>query len=73
MREFVGYWRHTREMRATTRLPIALGLFHLLPASAARFGAGGPSERYEATAREGFQNSDSAWKAGHSQGEAEKA
>lgn len=29
--QVVGTWRHTAEMRATTRLPIALGYFGLLP------------------------------------------
>jgi len=29
--EYVGTWAHTAEMRATTKLPIALRLFHLLP------------------------------------------
>ena len=37
--QFVGTWAHTAEMRASTRLPIALGLFHLLPPWAARYGA----------------------------------
>jgi poly(3-hydroxybutyrate) depolymerase len=31
VREFVGTWAHTAEMRADTRLPFALRLFHLLP------------------------------------------
>jgi poly(3-hydroxybutyrate) depolymerase len=31
VQEFVGTWAHTAEMRAGTRLPIALRLFHLLP------------------------------------------
>lgn len=30
--EFVGRWRHTKEMRASTRLPFALRLFGLMPA-----------------------------------------
>jgi poly(3-hydroxybutyrate) depolymerase len=42
VREYVGTWRHTGEMRATTRLPIALGIFHLLPPWAAHFGADAP-------------------------------
>ena len=29
--EFVGTWKHTAEMRASTRLPVALRLFGLLP------------------------------------------
>ena len=29
--EYVGTWAHTAEMRATTMLPVALRLFHLLP------------------------------------------
>ena len=29
--EFIGTWKHTAEMRATTRLPFALHLFGLLP------------------------------------------
>ena len=28
---FVGYWAHSAEMRARTRLPVALGIFGLLP------------------------------------------
>jgi poly(3-hydroxybutyrate) depolymerase len=36
--EYVKTWAHTAEMRATTRLPIALGHFHLLPPWAARYG-----------------------------------
>jgi poly(3-hydroxybutyrate) depolymerase len=40
VRAFVGTWQHTEEMRAATRLPIALGLFHLLPPSAAHYDAG---------------------------------
>lgn len=32
VREFVGTWAHTAEMRAGARLPLALRLFHLLPA-----------------------------------------
>jgi poly(3-hydroxybutyrate) depolymerase len=40
VREFVGTWPHTMEMRAVTRLPIALGLFGLVPPSAAHYGAG---------------------------------
>jgi len=39
--EFVGDWAHTAEMRASSRLPIALGLFGLLPANYARYGARG--------------------------------
>src|SRR5262249_7154168 len=31
VREFVGFWQHTAEMRAVRRLPFALGLFGLLP------------------------------------------
>jgi pimeloyl-ACP methyl ester carboxylesterase len=38
VREFVGTWAHTWEMRAVTRLPIALGLFHLLPSRYAHYG-----------------------------------
>jgi hypothetical protein len=38
VREFVGYWAHTAEMRATTQLPIALGLFDLIPAADAHYG-----------------------------------
>lgn len=45
VREYVGTWAHTAEMRATTRLPIALGLFQLLPRSAAHYGAGAPRGR----------------------------
>jgi len=33
---FTGGWRHSAEMRAKTRLPLALALFHLLPSSFAR-------------------------------------
>ena len=40
VRQFVGIWAHTMEMRAGTRLPIALGLFHLVPQSAAHYGGG---------------------------------
>jgi poly(3-hydroxybutyrate) depolymerase len=40
VREFVGSWAHTKEMRADRRLPIALGLFGLLPSADAHFGAG---------------------------------
>jgi poly(3-hydroxybutyrate) depolymerase len=29
--EYVGFWRHSAEMRASTRLPIALMVFDLLP------------------------------------------
>jgi hypothetical protein len=29
---FVGSWRHSAEMRSTSRLPAALGTFGLLPA-----------------------------------------
>jgi poly(3-hydroxybutyrate) depolymerase len=36
--EYVGTWAHTAEMRANRRLPIALGLFHLLPPSTAHYG-----------------------------------
>ena len=36
--EFVGTWAHTAEMRAWTRLPVALGLFDLLPPSDAHYG-----------------------------------
>src|SRR5262245_26231924 len=32
--ELVGRWRHTAEMHASTRLPVALELFGLLPRSA---------------------------------------
>jgi pimeloyl-ACP methyl ester carboxylesterase len=48
VRDFVGEWAHTAEMRATTRLPIALGLFDLLPPSRSHFGGGvllQPAER----------------------------
>jgi hypothetical protein len=38
VREFVGWWAHTAEMRATTQLPIALGLFDLIPAADAHYG-----------------------------------
>jgi poly(3-hydroxybutyrate) depolymerase len=38
--EYVGTWAHTAEMSASTRLPIALGFFHLLPPLDARYGAG---------------------------------
>lgn len=38
VREFVGYWAHTAEMRARTQLPIALGLFDLLPPADAHYG-----------------------------------
>jgi poly(3-hydroxybutyrate) depolymerase len=38
VQQFVGTWAHTAEMRAATRLPIALGLFDLLPPRAARYG-----------------------------------
>jgi poly(3-hydroxybutyrate) depolymerase len=38
VREFVGTWAHTEEMKATTRLPIALGLFRLVPSWAAHYG-----------------------------------
>jgi poly(3-hydroxybutyrate) depolymerase len=34
VREFVGAWAHTAEMRADAKLPFALGLFHLLPQAA---------------------------------------
>jgi poly(3-hydroxybutyrate) depolymerase len=40
VREFVGTWPHTMEMRAVARLPIALGLFGLVPPPAAHYGAG---------------------------------
>jgi len=40
VREFVGWWAHTAEMRADRRLPIALGLFGLLPPADTRYGAG---------------------------------
>jgi poly(3-hydroxybutyrate) depolymerase len=36
--EFVGTWTHTVEMHAATRLPIALGRFHLVPPWAAHYG-----------------------------------
>ena len=36
--QYVGTWAHAMEMRARTRLPIALGLFHLLPEWAAHYG-----------------------------------
>ena len=29
--QFVGTWKHTAEMRAATRLPLALRLFGLMP------------------------------------------
>jgi len=35
--EYVGLWAHTAEMRASTRLPIALEQFYLVPHSAARW------------------------------------
>jgi hypothetical protein len=35
--QFVGSWAHTREMRASARLPIALGLFGLVPAADAHY------------------------------------
>jgi pimeloyl-ACP methyl ester carboxylesterase len=38
--EVVGYWAHTAEMTAWTRLPIALGRFGLLPTNDAHFGFG---------------------------------
>jgi hypothetical protein len=31
VREFVGFWQHTAEMRAVKRLPFALSLFGLMP------------------------------------------
>jgi poly(3-hydroxybutyrate) depolymerase len=43
--EFVGTWAHTAEMRANRRLPIALGLFHLLPPSMAHYGGAFLSSR----------------------------
>jgi len=36
--QFVGTWAHTREMRAGARLPIALGLFGLVPKADAHYG-----------------------------------
>jgi poly(3-hydroxybutyrate) depolymerase len=41
--EHVGTWAHTAEMRANRRLPIALGLFHLVPPSVAHYGGGAVS------------------------------
>jgi poly(3-hydroxybutyrate) depolymerase len=38
VREFVGYWAHTAEMRARTQLPIALGVFGLVPSAYAHYG-----------------------------------
>ncbi len=38
--QMIGEWAHTAEMRASTRLPIALGLFGLLPPASAHYGAG---------------------------------
>jgi dienelactone hydrolase len=40
VREFVGSWAHTAEMRADRRLPIALGVLGLLPPADAHYGAG---------------------------------
>jgi poly(3-hydroxybutyrate) depolymerase len=41
--EYVGTWAHTAEMKASTRLPIALGFFHLLPPADAQYGGTVPS------------------------------
>ena len=43
--EYVGVWAHVEEMRASTRLPIALGAFHLLPHWAAHYAGGATHAR----------------------------
>jgi poly(3-hydroxybutyrate) depolymerase len=40
VQQIIGYWAHTAEMRANRRLPIALGLFNLLPPEDAHYGGG---------------------------------